>query len=100
MTQVRLNAMIVPGIAITEATIEAFLALFSSTPASLASALRDCLKPWQMLPIQDRPLLRLGDDVVVLDERYLTERVTRGLYWLVHDHEKATYGDTARNRWT
>lgn len=98
--QVRLNAMIVPGIAITRATIEAFLALFSSTPAGLASALRDCLKPWQMLPIQDWPLLRLGDDVVVLDERYLTERVTRGLYWLVHDHEKATYGDTARNRWT
>jgi hypothetical protein len=98
--QVGVNAMIVPGIAITEATIEAFLALFSSTPASLASALRDCPKPWQMLPIQDRPLLRLGDDVVVLDERYLAERVTRGLYWLVHDHEKATYGDTARNRWT
>jgi hypothetical protein len=98
--QVRLNAMILPGIAITEATIEAFPALFSSTPASLASALRDCPKPWQMLPIQDRPLLRLGDDVVVLDERYLAERVTRGLYWLVHDHEKATYGDTARNRWT
>ena len=92
--------MIKPGIAISPPTIEAFLGLFSSTPASLAAALRDCLKPWQMLPVQDRPLLRLGDDVVVLDERYLVERVTRGLYWLVHDYEKATYGDKARNRWT
>jgi hypothetical protein len=53
-----------------------------------------------MLPIQERPLLRHGDDIVVLDEQYLIERVTRGLYWLVHDYEKATYGETARNRWT
>jgi len=37
---------------------------------------------------------------VVLDERYLVERVTRGLYWLVHDHEKETYGDKARGAWT
>jgi hypothetical protein len=58
-------------------TIVAFLDLFSSTPSSLAAALRDCPKPWQMLPIQERPLLRLGDDVVVLDERYLAERITR-----------------------
>jgi hypothetical protein len=27
-------------------------------------------------------------------------RVTRGLYWLVHDYEKFTHGETARNRWT
>jgi hypothetical protein len=98
--QVKLNAMIKPGITVGTAAIEAFLDLFSSTPASLAAALRDCPKPWQMLPIQDRPLLRLGDDVVVLDERYLVERVTRGLYWLVHDYEKSAYGDKARNRWT
>jgi hypothetical protein len=56
--------------------------------------------PWQMRPLQARPLLRLGDDVVVLDERHLVERVTRGLYWLVHDHEKETYGDKARGAWT
>ena len=28
------------------------------------------------------------------------ERVTRGLYWLIHDYEKSAYGDKARNRWT
>ncbi len=53
-----------------------------------------------MGPIQARPLLRLGDDVVVLDERYLIERVTRGLYWLVHDHEKQVHGENARRAWT
>ncbi len=98
--QVRLNAMIMPQIAIGQATIGAFLDLFSSAPASLAAALRGCPRPWQMLPIQDRPLLRLGDDVVVLDERYLVERVTRGLYWLVHDYEATTYGEKARNKWS
>ena len=51
-------------------------------------------------PLQARPLLRLGDDVVVLDERYLIERVTRGLYWLVHDHEKNVHGESARGSWT
>jgi hypothetical protein len=98
--QVKLNAMITPEITISQATIGAFLDLFSSTPASLAAALRGCPKPWQMLPIQDRPLLRLGDDVVVLDERYLVERVTRGLYWLVRDYEATAYGDKARNKWS
>jgi hypothetical protein len=53
-----------------------------------------------MQPIQARPLLRLDDDVVVLDERYLVERVTRGLYWLVHDHEKNVYGENPRRAWT
>jgi hypothetical protein len=89
-----------PQIAIGQATIGAFLDLFSSAPASLAAALRGCPRPWQMLPIQDRPLLRLGGDVVVLDERYLVERVTRGLYWLVHDYEATTYGEKARNKWS
>ena len=53
-----------------------------------------------MRPLQARPLLRLGDDVVVLDERYLIERVTRGLYWLVHDHEKNVHSERARGSWT
>jgi hypothetical protein len=97
---VRFNAAIRPDIDIESATIETFLGLFSSTPPELAAALRGCLRPWQMLPIQNRPLLRLGDDVVVLDERYLAERVTRGIYWLVHDYEKFTHGENARIKWT
>ena len=89
-----------PGHTISREEVETFLGLFSATPAGLADALRKCPQPWQMQPMQARPLLRLDDDVVVLDERYLVERVTRGLYWLVHDHEKAVYGENPRRAWT
>ena len=99
-TPIKLKAMIMPGIRVAEATIERFLGLFARTPAELAEELRECRGSWQLLPLQARPLLRLGDDVVVLDERYLMERVTRGLCWLVHDHERDTHGDQARNLWT
>jgi hypothetical protein len=97
---VRVKAMAAPAMTIPRADVETFLGLFSCAPATLAQELRQCPRPWQMRPLQARPLLRLGDDVVVLDERYLIERVTRGLYWLVHDHEKETYGDKARGAWT
>jgi hypothetical protein len=97
---VRVKAMAAEAMTIPRADVEMFLGLFSCTPAALAQELRQCPQPWQMRPLQSRPLLRLGDDVVVLDERYLVERVTRGLYWLVHDHEKETYGDKARGAWT
>jgi hypothetical protein len=30
----------------------------------------------------------------------LQRRFTTGLYWLVHDHERDTHGDTAQVRWT
>ena len=66
-------------------TVERFLALFATTPEELASELAACELPWQMLPLQTRPLLRIGDDVVVLDEPFLLEAVTTGLYWRVSD---------------
>lgn len=97
---VAVKALIHPDLPIEAATIERFLGLFSATAEELAAALVDCRQPWQMLPIQDRPLLRTGDDVIVLDERYLIERITRGLYWLVHDHEKLHHGEDARRQWT
>ncbi len=67
-------------------TVERFLALFATTPEELASELAACELPWQMLPLQTRPLVRIGDDVVVLDEPFLLEAVTTGLYWRVSDH--------------
>lgn len=80
--------------------IDRFLDRFAITLDELAAELAKYPKPWQLLPIQDRPLLRVGDQVIVLDTKYLLERVTRGLYWLVHDHERDTHGDVARTRWT
>ncbi|MCX4970554.1 hypothetical protein OHA98_38570 [Streptomyces sp. NBC_00654] len=88
------------GIAVDPEVIERFLDRFAVRPDDLAAQLRDCPLPWQLLPIQDRPLLRLDDSVVVLDERYLLERATQGLYWLVHDHEKYQHGERARLQWT
>jgi hypothetical protein len=67
-------------------TVERFLALFATTPEELASDLAACALPWQMLPLQTRPLLRISDEVVVLDEPFLLEAVTTGLYWRVSDH--------------
>ena len=92
-------------IPIAPAMIKQFLDLFSSSANELTAALAGCLQPWQMLPIQNRPLLRSGDELIVLDERYLIERylierITRGLYWLVHDHEKMVHGELARQQWT
>jgi hypothetical protein len=52
-------------------TVERFLALFATTLDELASELAACALPWQMLPLQARPLLRIGADVVVLDEPFL-----------------------------
>jgi hypothetical protein len=86
-------------IAVELPTINRFLGLFSTSADDLAAALTDCPKSWQMLPIQNRPILRIGDSLIVLDERYLIERITSGLYWLVHDHEKRTYGEQARHLW-
>ncbi len=88
------------NIPIEPETIKRFLDLFSSSADDLAAALADCTQPWQMLPIQNRPLLQSGDYLIVLDERYLIERITRGLYWLVHYHEKITHGELARQQWT
>ena len=96
-TLVAVNAF--ANIAIGRPVIEQFLGLFSSTADELAEALRDCQLPWQMLPLAERPLLRAGDNVIVLDERYLLDRVTRGLYWPVHDQEKQ-HGEQARVLWT
>ena len=71
-------------------TVERFLALFATTPEELASELAGCELPWRMLPLQTRPLLRIGDDVVVLDEPFLLEAVTTGLYWRVSDRVRTS----------
>lgn len=76
-----------------------FLDLFAQTVDEFASSAARMTKDWQMRSIQERPLLRIGNEVVVLDERFLIERVTSGLYWLVHDHEKAL-DDRFRHLWT
>ncbi|MFD8646581.1 hypothetical protein [Streptomyces mirabilis] len=80
--------------------VEKFLALYSATFDDLAAALEACDQPWQMLPLQNTPLLRVGDTVVVLDEPFLWEAVTSGLYWRVLEHLRVTGGDKAWQAWS
>ena len=58
----RVKAMAAPGMTISRDEVETFLGLFSATPAGLADALRKCPQPWQMQPLQGRPLFRLDDE--------------------------------------
>ncbi|WP_353953573.1 hypothetical protein V6K52_09225 [Knoellia sp. S7-12] len=81
--------------------IERFLARFSATATEFARQLAGGDGDWMFLPFEDRPLLRLGpgQQVVVLDIQLFKLRVTSALYWLVHDHEKAS-GERQRGAWT
>jgi hypothetical protein len=80
-------------------TVDTFLALFSTSLDDLAPELEVCEQPWQMLPLQSRPLLREGDTVVILDESFFWEAVTTGLFWRISDHVRK--GEpTAWEPWT
>lgn len=58
------------GISVSRETVETYLSSFASTPDELAGKLDACPGSWQMLPIQERPLLRIGEVIFVLDEQY------------------------------
>jgi hypothetical protein len=87
------------GIPLSRATVETYLASFASTMDELAGKLNACSGSWQMLPVQERPLLQIGDVLLVLDEQYLIERATQGLYWFVHEHERVMDGQRGWTRW-
>lgn len=89
-----------PGI--SQGARDAVLRFFATTPDELAAAVaanETAQGPWGILPIVERPLLQLHDRVVVMDPELLIQRTTTGLYWFVHDHQKAIGGNRARNRW-
>ncbi len=79
--------------------VEAFLDRFASTADELAAAAEANRSDWANLHLQERPLLRLDDRAVVLDEAFLLERLTTGLFFLVLGHEGRVGGETARQQW-
>lgn len=85
-----------PGLALH---LDAALRVLARTPEELAASFAGMAQDWQMLPLQDHPVLRLPTGLVILDEAYLMERVTTGLFWVVHDHEKTRPDPAAVNRW-
>ena len=87
------------GIAVSRQTIETYLGSFASNMDELADKLGACTESWQLLPIQERPLLRVGEVLFVLDEQYLIERATQGLYWFAHEKERELDGQRGCTRW-
>lgn len=45
-------------------------------------------EPWNFLAFESRPVMRIGERLLVLDEDFMMQRVTKGLYWCLFDHLK------------
>jgi hypothetical protein len=78
---------------------DTFLEHFSGTADDLAAAAAANRKDWQNLYLQERPLLRVGDKAMVLDEAFLLDRLTTGLFFLVLEHERAVGGEARQESW-
>jgi hypothetical protein len=77
----------------------AFLDLVAATPEEFGPLLADAETDWDYLAFQARPVLRVDGGLLLLDATFLLQRVTNGLYWLVHDHLRAQ-DDSLRQAWT
>jgi hypothetical protein len=84
------------GVGMDRATFDAALRVCAADEATLESELRRAPADWAMLPFERHPVLHLGGTVVILDQGYLLDRVTSGLYWIVLDHERDAYGEGAK----
>ena len=82
-----------------EATKAAFLTYVSATPDELQTELSGFRSDWDFLAFQNHPVVRLPEGLVVIDRIFLMDRVTTGLYWVVHDHLKLQ-SDARRQLWT
>lgn len=88
------------GLGLDPADLDAFWSLVAASPEELSDEFEGhTASAFDFLPIQMRPVLRLPEVVIPLDIGYLWDRVTTGLYWMVHDAEKAR-GSRDRLRWT
>jgi hypothetical protein len=65
----------------------------------MAELLKGAESDWDYLAFQARPLLLLDDGLLLVDSEFLIQRVTNGLYWLVHDHLR-DQSDALRQTWT
>lgn len=80
--------------------VEAFRRLMAATTGEYRQAFEAVPESrFDFLPFQERPIWRTEHGYVSVDLRYLWDRVTRGLYWIVHDAEKQR-SEAERQRWT
>lgn len=73
--------------------------VLSAAPDQLAAEVRANTADWQMLALQTHPVLRLPTGYLVLDETFLLDRITSGLFWIVQEAEKRRGGDSAAEAW-
>jgi hypothetical protein len=84
------------GIGMERALFDTALGVVTTDEATLQEELAGAPDDWQMLPFEQHPVLRIGESVVVLDQGYLIDKATSGLYWIVLDHEEKVYGKKAK----
>ena len=80
-------------------TVEAFLRYISDDADGLQSRLAPLEGAFDFLPLQQTPVLNAEAGLLTLDLGYLWDRITLGLFWAVHDHEKENHGEVAREHW-
>jgi hypothetical protein len=80
--------------------IDAFLSYTSTTAVGLSTELASASGPWAFLALERSPILRLGDQLLVVDETYLLDRVTSGLFFAVADMEGPPTGSVRRRAWS
>lgn len=86
----------------------AFLSYVARTPEEMTERLRSTppRSDWDLMAFVESPVLHYpsSDDtpgsLLLIDLAFLVEKITLGLYWLVHDHLRDKEGDLARTRWT
>jgi hypothetical protein len=90
-----------------EAKKAAFLAFVARTPEQMTDRLRRSppRSDWDFMAHIESPVLHYPGTnepggLVVIDLAFLLQKITFGLYWLVHDHLRDHEGDLARQRWT
>jgi hypothetical protein len=88
------------GADIDDTIKESFLRAVANDRAGFATAFAgSAMGDWDFVEFQSHPVLHLDDGLIVVDAVSLMRRFTTGLYWLVHDHLKATEGDVGRGAW-
>ena len=79
---------------------EQFVNNLSVDLSTARSKLGEHTGEWNFLLFQQYPLLEVAGDVLVVDDRYLLDRLTEGHYWTVADHEKTERSESDWRRWT
>lgn len=89
-----------PGVVIEPDIVEEFFERVVASPEWFAREFEGRKSAYDFLPFEKRPVLRLADELLVVDETYLLEKFTStGLFWTVHDNERDNHTDRDRKRW-